>query len=100
MGQPPIRFTRRPGVVYSALTQPQCAGSRTGCGTEKVAVFGAASEAFSQKYINCSIAESLARFEPVLERAKAANVFVRGYASACSAAPTPRAHRATWRVRM
>ena len=50
-------------------------------GANEVAVFGAASESFSQKNINCSIAESLDRFAPVLEAAKAANVRVRGYVS-------------------
>ncbi|MCG7598254.1 hydroxymethylglutaryl-CoA lyase [Halomonas sp. McH1-25] len=75
-------LTRRPGVVYSVLT-PNLKGLEAAleCGVEEVAVFGAASEAFSQKNINCSIAESLQRFEPVLERAKAANVRVRGYVS-------------------
>ena len=48
------------------------------CGATEVAIFGAASEAFSKKNINCSIEESLARFEPVVEAAKADGVQVRG----------------------
>ncbi|SFH69881.1 hydroxymethylglutaryl-CoA lyase [Modicisalibacter xianhensis] len=81
-------LTRRPGVVYSALT-PNLKGLEAAleCGVEEVAVFGAASEAFSQKNINCSIAESLQRFEPVLERAKQANVRVRGYVSCVLGCP-------------
>jgi hydroxymethylglutaryl-CoA lyase len=81
-------LTHRPGVVYSALT-PNLKGLEAAleCGLEEVAVFGAASEAFSQKNINCSIAESLQRFEPVLERAKAANVRVRGYVSCVLGCP-------------
>ncbi|MDW5375376.1 hydroxymethylglutaryl-CoA lyase [Halomonas sp. HP20-15] len=81
-------LTRRPGVIYSALT-PNLKGLEAAleCGIEEVAVFGAASESFSQKNINCSIAESLQRFEPVLERAKAANVRVRGYVSCVLGCP-------------
>ena len=79
---------RRDGVTYAALT-PNLKGLETAleCGVEEVAVFGAASEAFSQKNINCSVAESLERFAPVLERAKAANVRVRGYVSTVLACP-------------
>lgn len=81
-------LTNRTGVVYSALT-PNLKGLEAAleCGVEEVAVFGAASEAFSQKNINCSIAESLQRFEPVLERAKQANVRVRGYVSCVLGCP-------------
>lgn len=79
---------RRPGVIYSALT-PNLKGLEAAleCGVQEVAVFAAASEAFSQKNINCSIAESLARFEAVLERAKQANVRVRGYVSCVLGCP-------------
>lgn len=79
---------RRDGVTYSALT-PNLKGLETAleCGVEEVAVFGAASEAFSQKNINCSVAESLERFAPVLERAKQANVRVRGYVSCVLGCP-------------
>ncbi|PCF97340.1 hydroxymethylglutaryl-CoA lyase [Vreelandella nigrificans] len=81
-------ITRQPGVVYSALT-PNLKGleGALAAGVEEVAVFGAASEAFSQKNINCSIAESLKRFEPVLERANEAGVRVRGYVSCVLGCP-------------
>ncbi|SEL43101.1 hydroxymethylglutaryl-CoA lyase [Halomonas daqiaonensis] len=76
------------GVTYAALT-PNLKGLEGAleCGVEEVAVFGAASEAFSQKNINCSVAESLARFEPVLERAQQAGVRVRGYVSCVLGCP-------------
>ncbi|PMR72580.1 hydroxymethylglutaryl-CoA lyase [Billgrantia endophytica] len=79
---------RRQGVTYAALT-PNLKGLEAAleCGVEEVAVFGAASEAFSQKNINCSVAESLERFAPVLERAKQANVRVRGYVSCVLGCP-------------
>ncbi|WFF41222.1 hydroxymethylglutaryl-CoA lyase [Salinicola endophyticus] len=79
---------RRPGVVYSALT-PNLKGLEAAleCGVEEVAVFAAASEAFSHKNINCSIADSLARFEPVAERAREAGVRVRGYVSCVLGCP-------------
>src|SRR5690554_5876544 len=75
-------LTRHDGVTYAALT-PNLKGLEAAleCGVDEVAVFGAASEAFSQKNINCPVAESLARFEPVPERAQAAGVRVRGYVS-------------------
>jgi len=81
-------LARRPGVTYSALT-PNLKGldAALESGVEEVAVFAAASESFSQKNINCSIAESLARFEPVLERAKQAQVRVRGYVSCVLGCP-------------
>ncbi|ATJ82404.1 hydroxymethylglutaryl-CoA lyase [Halomonas beimenensis] len=79
---------RREGVVYSALT-PNLKGLEAAleCGVEEVAVFGAASESFSRKNINCSVAESLERFAPVLERAREANVRVRGYVSCVLGCP-------------
>lgn len=79
---------RRPGVIYSALT-PNLKGLEAAleCGVEEVAVFAAASEAFSQKNINCSIAESLERFAPVIERARESNVRVRGYVSCVLGCP-------------
>tara|TARA_R110002110_G_scaffold90632_10_gene235595 strand:+ start:314 stop:1210 length:897 start_codon:yes stop_codon:yes gene_type:complete len=75
-------ITRRAGTSYPVLT-PNLKGfeAAVAAGADEVAVFGAASESFSQKNINCSIAESLDRFAPVLEAAKAANVRVRGYVS-------------------
>ncbi|AVI63213.1 hydroxymethylglutaryl-CoA lyase [Halomonas sp. GFAJ-1] len=81
-------IARQPGVVYSALT-PNLKGleGALAAGVEEIAVFGAASEAFSQKNINCSIAQSLERFEPVLARANEAGVRVRGYVSCVLGCP-------------
>lgn len=56
-------------------------------GADRVSVFAAASETFSQRNINCSIADSLRRFEPVLSSAKAANIPVRGYLSCVVGCP-------------
>ncbi|MFQ6370263.1 hydroxymethylglutaryl-CoA lyase [Shewanella sp. YIC-542] len=79
---------RRPGVRYSALT-PNIKGLELAleAGADEVAVFAAASEGFSQKNINCSIDESIARFEPLLNRAKKAGVRVRGYVSCVLGCP-------------
>jgi hydroxymethylglutaryl-CoA lyase len=79
---------RAEGVTYAALT-PNLQGltSALAANVGEVAVFGAASEAFSQKNINCSIAESLARFEPVIEAAHAQGVRVRGYVSTVMGCP-------------
>jgi len=57
------------------------------CGAKEVAIFGAASESFSKKNINCSIEESLKRFEPVLNSAKQSGVKVRGYVSCVVGCP-------------
>ncbi|MDX5372503.1 MAG: hydroxymethylglutaryl-CoA lyase [Pseudomonadaceae bacterium] len=79
---------QKPGVVYGALT-PNLKGFEAAieAGVKEVAVFAAASEAFSQKNINCSIAESLQRFVPVMEAAKAQGVTVRGYVSCVLGCP-------------
>lgn len=79
---------RRAGVTYAALT-PNLKGFELAvqANADEVAVFGAASEAFSQKNINCSISESLERFAPVIEAAKAANLRVRGYVSCVLGCP-------------
>ena len=79
---------RQPGVTYAALA-PNLKGfeAALAAGVEEVAVFAAASEAFSQKNINCSIAGSLARFVPLMEAAKATNVRVRGYVSCVLGCP-------------
>lgn len=81
-------ISRRDGVVYSVLT-PNMKGFEAALAAraDEVAVFGAASETFSQKNINCTIAESLARFAPVCEAAKAAAVPVRGYISCVLGCP-------------
>ena len=78
----------RAGVTYTALV-PNLQGldMALAAGCREVAVFAAASEAFSQKNINCSIAQSLERFEPVLAKAFEAGVAVRGYVSCVLGCP-------------
>ena len=82
------RLVRRPGVSYPVLT-PNLKGfeAAAAAGATEVAVFAAASESFSQKNINCSIAESIARFEPIFAAAKAQGIKVRGYVSCVVACP-------------
>lgn len=79
---------RRPGVRFPVLT-PNMKGleAALAAGAEEVAVFGAASETFSHKNINCSIDESLDRFRPVCEAAKAKGLRVRGYISCVLGCP-------------
>jgi hydroxymethylglutaryl-CoA lyase len=79
---------RAPGVHYSALT-PNLKGleAAMAAGCEEVAVFGAASESFSQRNINCSIRESLERFRSVIEVAQANRLRVRGYVSCVLGCP-------------
>ncbi len=79
---------RLPGVAYPVLT-PNLKGFEAAltAGAREVAVFGAASESFSQKNINCSIADSLKRFEPVAAAAQQAGVRVRGYVSCALGCP-------------
>jgi hydroxymethylglutaryl-CoA lyase len=79
---------RIPGVSYAALT-PNLLGFERAleAGVNEVAVFASASEGFSQKNINCSIAESLERFRPVLLGAKTAMLPVRGYVSCTTDCP-------------
>lgn len=79
---------RRAGTSYPVLT-PNLKGleAALAAGAGEVAIFGAASESFSKRNINCSIAESLARFEPVAEAALRAGVKVRGYVSCVVACP-------------
>jgi hydroxymethylglutaryl-CoA lyase len=75
---------RRAGTIYSALT-PNMQGFEAALASraDEVVIFGSASEAFSQKNINCSIAESIARFEPVARAAKERGLRLRGSIS-CS----------------
>ena len=82
------RIRRKPGVDYPVLT-PNLKGfeAARAAGATEVAIFGAASEAFSKKNINCSIAESLERFGPVADAARAANIKVRGYISCVVGCP-------------
>ncbi|TCT06613.1 hydroxymethylglutaryl-CoA lyase [Aquabacter spiritensis] len=79
---------RYPGVCYPVLVPNEKGlNAALASGVEEVAVFAAASEAFSRKNINCSIAESLDRFRPVMAGAKAAGVAVRGYVSCVLGCP-------------
>lgn len=79
---------RREGVTYAALV-PNERGMEAAlaAGVDEVAVFAAASESFSQKNINCTIAESLERFAPVMKMAAEKNVRVRGYVSCVAGCP-------------
>uniref|UniRef100_A0A1L8E0E1 hydroxymethylglutaryl-CoA lyase n=1 Tax=Nyssomyia neivai TaxID=330878 RepID=A0A1L8E0E1_9DIPT len=81
-------IAKKSGVSYPVLT-PNIKGfeAALAAGATEVAVFGAASESFSQKNTNCSTAESIERFRVVLEAAKKANVRVRGYVSTVIGCP-------------
>ncbi|MEK8028322.1 hydroxymethylglutaryl-CoA lyase [Ideonella sp. BYS139W] len=81
-------LVRRPGVRYPVLT-PNLQGfeAALAAGAREVAVFAAASESFSRRNINCSIAESIARFAPLMARAREAGVAVRGYVSCVLGCP-------------
>ena len=81
-------IARLPGVRYSVLT-PNLQGFQAALLSkpDEIVVFGAASEAFSQKNINCSIAESMERFAPVVEAARAAGIYVRGAMSCAVGCP-------------
>lgn len=81
-------ITRRPGTIYSALT-PNLQGLDAALAgrADEVVIFGSASEAFSQKNINCSIAESIARFEPVAAAAKQHGLRLRGSISCAFGCP-------------
>jgi len=78
----------RPSVRYAVLT-PNMRGfdDAVAAGAKEIAVFAAASETFSQKNINCSIAESLQRFLPVMQAAKQKGIAVRGYISCVLGCP-------------
>lgn len=82
------RITRRPGVRYSVLT-PNLRGfeGALAARADAICVFGSASETFSQRNINCSIAESLERFRPVVAAARAAGIAVRGTVSCALGCP-------------
>ncbi|MFN3829814.1 MAG: hydroxymethylglutaryl-CoA lyase [Tepidimonas ignava] len=79
---------RRPGVRYAVLT-PNLKGFEAALADrpDEIVVFGAASEAFSQRNINCSIAESIERFAPVVEAARKAGIAVRGAMSCTVGCP-------------
>lgn len=82
------QIQRKPGVTYGALA-PNLHGfeDALAAGVKEVAVFAAASEAFSQRNINCSISESLERFAPIMAAAKQHGVSVRGYVSCVLGCP-------------
>ncbi|WP_413484486.1 hydroxymethylglutaryl-CoA lyase [Shewanella baltica] len=82
------QIQRQNGVVYSALT-PNVKGFELALDAKasEVAIFGAASQSFSQRNINCSIEESIERFIPLMELAKAHNIPVRGYVSCVLGCP-------------
>ncbi|MDN4501339.1 hydroxymethylglutaryl-CoA lyase [Alteromonadaceae bacterium BrNp21-10] len=82
------QLPRKAGVTYSALT-PNIKGleAALAVNVDEVAIFGAASESFSQKNINCSIAESLKRFKPLMAMAQRHGIRVRGYVSCVLGCP-------------
>ena len=82
------QIQRKPGVTYGALA-PNLRGfeDALAAGVKEVAVFAAASEAFSQRNINCSISESLERFAPIMAAAKQQGISVRGYVSCVLGCP-------------
>jgi len=81
-------ISRKPGVIYSALT-PNMKGfdAALAAGAHEVVIFGSASEAFSQKNINCSIAESIARFRDVADAARDNKIRLRGSISCTMGCP-------------
>ena len=81
-------ITRRPGVRYSVLT-PNLQGFEAALASnpDEAVVFASASEAFSQRNINCSIAQSIERFAPVVEAARARGIYVRGAMSCTVGCP-------------
>jgi isopropylmalate/homocitrate/citramalate synthase len=82
------RIRQRPGIAYPVLV-PNIKGleAALAAGAQEIAVFGAASESFSQRNINCSIAESLERFSHVADAAQSAGLKVRGYVSCVLGCP-------------
>jgi hydroxymethylglutaryl-CoA lyase len=82
------KIRRKPGVIYSALT-PNMKGFEAALAAkaDEVVIFGAASEAFSQRNINCSIAESIERFRDVAQAAKQHNIRLRGSISCAFGCP-------------
>ncbi|KAB0570008.1 hydroxymethylglutaryl-CoA lyase [Pseudomonas palleroniana] len=82
------QIQRKPGVTYGALA-PNLRGfeDALAAGVKEVAVFAAASQAFSQRNINCSISESLERFAPIMAAAQRHGISVRGYVSCVLGCP-------------
>ncbi|OZY86444.1 hydroxymethylglutaryl-CoA lyase [Cellvibrio mixtus] len=81
-------ISRKPDVTYAALT-PNLQGYERAIAVNanEVAIFAAASEAFSQKNINCSISESIQRFQTLIDAAKSQHIPVRGYISCVAGCP-------------
>ena len=81
-------ITRVPGISYAALT-PNMRGyeGAKAAKADEIAVFASASEGFSKANLNCTIAESIARFEPIIAAAKADGIPVRGYISCVTDCP-------------
>ena len=83
-----VGIAKRPGVRYPVLVPNEQGYERArAVGVDEIAVFTAASEAFNRKNINAGIEESLRRFEPVIARAQADGVAVRGYVSTVLGCP-------------
>jgi len=82
------QLPKNSGVSFPVLT-PNIKGfeNAIAAGAKEVAIFASASESFSQKNINCSISESIERFEPIFDRAKSLNIKVRGYLSCVLGCP-------------
>ena len=82
------QISRSPSVIYSALT-PNLKGFEAAIASDvdEVAIFAAVSESFSQKNINCSIEQSLERFEPIMALAREYQIPVRGYLSCVMGCP-------------
>lgn len=82
------RLRNRPGMQYAVLVPNMQGYNRAvACNVKEVAVFASASEGFSQRNINCSIQESLARFAPIMEKARDHDIKVRGYVSCVLGCP-------------
>lgn len=82
------KINKKPGVSYTTLVpNPKGLESALKAGVKEIAVFGAASETFSKKNINCSIAESLGRFKDVIDVAKGNGIRIRGYVSCVMGCP-------------
>ena len=82
------KISRKAGVSYAALTPNMMGFERAiSAGATEVAIFAAASEAFSKKNINCTIAESIERFGPIMQAAALQNIPVRGYVSCIAGCP-------------
>jgi hydroxymethylglutaryl-CoA lyase len=82
------RIDRRPGVIYSALVPNAYGLARArASAVDKISLFTAASDSFTQRNINCTVRESIARFTPVVSQAKNFGMTVRGYLSTATHCP-------------